>query len=368
VTVVGLGNIGSFLIDHLARMPGVRRVVLIDRDRYDGAPDDPDAGGNFSSQCIRRPDRGRPKALVQARHLKELRPDLEVRALVRDAAEVPLGRWRARVIVAGLDSLAARLIVNEAAWRLGVPWIDAGVEPRTGLIRIHGYEPGPGNPCMACALEDTDYQQLGTRYVCGAPDPNPTPTNGPSPTGGIAAGLLATECAKILAGQKERVLFGRQLIVDTQHHRHYLTDFRVNPACRFDHASWPVQPLPEVSIRSTLRELLAAGDRLLGGAGQITVSFPGQGFALTLACPGCGRQVPCLRWEGRVPAPRRVCPACARPGLRATAFACASELDTSFPERVLGRTLGQSGLYPGDVVRFRTATASAHVEIPCEGV
>ena len=28
VAVVGLGAIGSFLIDHLARMPGVRRIIL----------------------------------------------------------------------------------------------------------------------------------------------------------------------------------------------------------------------------------------------------------------------------------------------------------------------------------------------------
>ena len=51
VVVVGAGNIGSHLIPHLGRM-GLRRVRVIDPDRYDG--------GNLQNQDIRRCDVGRP--------------------------------------------------------------------------------------------------------------------------------------------------------------------------------------------------------------------------------------------------------------------------------------------------------------------
>ena len=366
VVVVGLGNIGSFLMDHLARMPMVRRVVLIDGDRYEGDPAGPDPGRNFFSQCIRRRDLGQPKAIAQARYLKALRPDLDVLALADTAANVPLGRWRARVILAGLDSVAARLTVNEAAWRLGVPWVDAGIDPEGGLVRVHAYQPGSGNPCMACALEETDYQQWVTRHACAPEAASPTPTNGPTPLGGIAAGLLATECRKILAGADDRGLFGRQLILDTQHYRQYLTRFDANPACRFDHATWSIQPLPGLHRKSTLAELLDAGGRFFGGAAKVTVSLPGKAFARALACPNCGHQTPCFQWEGRIRPRSLVCRACRHPSLRATAFMCLTEIDPSLPRAVLGRTLAAAGLRGGDVLRFKHGSGCVCAEIPYE--
>ena len=59
VVVVGAGgNIGSHLAPHLVRLPGVGRVTLVDRDRYER--------GNLPFQDMEAGDVGRPKAEVQA--------------------------------------------------------------------------------------------------------------------------------------------------------------------------------------------------------------------------------------------------------------------------------------------------------------
>jgi len=55
---------------------------------------------------------------------------------------VPLGQLRSDLILAGLDSRRARMEVNRAALRLGLPWFDAGVLGEDLLVRITRYRPG----------------------------------------------------------------------------------------------------------------------------------------------------------------------------------------------------------------------------------
>lgn len=67
VTVVGAGgNIGSHLLPHLARIPEIGSVTLIDPDRYEA--------DNLYSQAIRTRDMGRPKVAVQTRRLSAINP------------------------------------------------------------------------------------------------------------------------------------------------------------------------------------------------------------------------------------------------------------------------------------------------------
>src|SRR6185503_20877711 len=71
VAVVGSGgNIGSHLVELLARMPEVGTLLLIDPDSY--------SKRNLPSQALLPEDVGRAKVAVQARRLARLRPSLEV--------------------------------------------------------------------------------------------------------------------------------------------------------------------------------------------------------------------------------------------------------------------------------------------------
>jgi sulfur carrier protein ThiS adenylyltransferase len=131
IIVVGLGNIGSALVAYVGRMAGVGRVILVDSDAYEAK--------NLASQIVRRHEVGEPKAVVQGRRLREINPALSVTVVVDRVENVPLGLLRGTVLLACLDSRAARRTVNAAAWRNGIPWIDAGVNGEELLARVNVY-------------------------------------------------------------------------------------------------------------------------------------------------------------------------------------------------------------------------------------
>lgn len=158
VAIAGLGNIGSFTADLLARMPDVKHLTLIDYQSYEAS--------NLASQHIAAAAVGRPKAHVVARRLQAIRSDLHLEPLVMDLRHVPLAKLQVDVLCACLDSRLARLMLNDIALALGVPWVDAGVEPSRLLARVNTYRPGPTEPCYACALSPEDYRHLEVTYPC----------------------------------------------------------------------------------------------------------------------------------------------------------------------------------------------------------
>jgi len=186
VTVVGAGgNIGSHLVPHLARMRGVERVTLVDPDIC--------VEKNLASQDITGRDVGKAKAAVQARRLRRISPVLAVKAIVEAVENVPLGLLRGSVLLACLDSRAARRSVNLAAWRLGLPWIDAGVHGDDLLARVNVYFPCPDQPCLECAWDDRDYQMLAQVYPCVGRDApratNACPSSKPHPAKSLPSEL-----------------------------------------------------------------------------------------------------------------------------------------------------------------------------------
>jgi adenylyltransferase/sulfurtransferase len=154
------GNIGSHLTPHLARLPGISRVILVDPDVYEAR--------NLSGQDIRPEDVGRPKVQVQAERLRAIRPELEVVSFQRPLEDVPLGFFEGAIAVSCLDSRIARVHLNERVWRVGAPLIDTAVDGSSLLYRVTVYQPGEAAPCYECAFEDEDYNLLDTVYPCDA--------------------------------------------------------------------------------------------------------------------------------------------------------------------------------------------------------
>jgi molybdopterin/thiamine biosynthesis adenylyltransferase len=283
VVVVGAGgNIGSQTVPHVARMAGVRRVTLIDSGVYEEK--------NLTSQAIEPPDVGRPKAILQARRLHAINPALSVTAVGDVVANVPLGLLRGDVVLACLDSRAARCAVNLSAWRLGIPWIDSGVHGAELLARVNVYLPGPEQPCYECAFDARDYEMLEQSYPCAGQD-TPPATNAPSGLGALAAALQVLECQKLLAGNHAQLAVGRQVTISALAHRCLVTRFPVNTACRFDHDVWDVVALERGAERLTVGQVLAFGREASGESGSLRLGIPHQAFTTALACPPCGRRV-----------------------------------------------------------------------------
>lgn len=334
IVVAGAGgNIGSHLLPHLARMAEVERVVLIDRDVYESR--------NVANQDIVLRDVEKPKVLVQARRLAEIRPSLEVNAIHAPVESPPLGVWRADLIVACLDSRAARQVVNERAWRLGVPWVDSGVLGLESLARVNVYAPADGAPCLECAWSDEDYRLIERPYPCGGPAGAPAPNGASSALGALAAAMLALECQEMLAGEIACAAVGRQATFNARWHRLTVTSFRRNPRCRFDHAAWRIEPLRCDTRAKRVADLLALAE---------TIRVPGQRFVQRLVCPACCGEKRLFSLDGSIDERTRRCSACRRP-MAAPGFDIVESLDRGLPAEVRNRTLDEAGLRYGDVIQ-----------------
>ncbi|MGD2218227.1 MAG: ThiF family adenylyltransferase [Gemmatimonadales bacterium] len=351
VVVVGLGNIGSCLAGYLARLQAIRKITVVDHDVYE-LP-------NLESQDIAAREIGRSKAAVVARRLRAIDPELEVTPLARRVETVPRGLLRADVILAALDSKAARVSVNEIAWRLGVPFVDAGVEPTGGLARIAVYLPGPKAPCYECALCDADYENLEQVHWCTG-EAAAAATNAPAYLGALAASLAAAECEKLLSGRLSESLAGREVVVSARHQTHFVTRYRRNERCRFDHRVWTIETLDARADRFSVEQLRALGNGS-GDAAALQLRVEGQRFHTRLRCSACGETYEVLQLS-RWPIARR----CQRCGgsLIPLGFYSYDRLDlAALPTSTTRRSLQSVGLRDGDVFSLTSGEHERHFEL-----
>lgn len=355
VVVIGAGNIGSHLIPHLGRMPEIAEAVIIDGDRYERS--------NLVSQAIAARDIGRAKAVVQARRLRRINPALAVEPIVDRAERVALGRLRADAILACVDSRRSRLVISEAAWRLGVPLIDAGVDGQALLARVNVYAPGVGAACLECAWDERDYAAVETVYPCQRAAKT-FASGAPSTIGALAATLQAIECRKLLSGRFDEAAIGRQILIDARHHRHFVTTIPCNPRCRFDHEVWPVKVIGGRAGSITLGEAMALGGGSAADCAQIGIEVEGSVFVRQLTCADCGFRTRMMRFERSLRASERICRECGQPAMIAGGFDLTERLDAGLlPRRALGRSLASFGLRDRDVFTLDDGGRKLHFEI-----
>lgn len=355
VTIVGLGNIGSHLVPHIGRTAGIGRVTLVDSDTYEAK--------NIASQDVRRHEVLEPKAVVQARRLRDINPALAVAAIVDAVENVPLGLLRATVVLACLDSRAARRTVSVAAWRLGVPWIDSGVNGDELLARVNVYWPGPDQPCLECPWDEADYAALEQEYPC-AGTPAVRATNAPAALGGLAASLQALECRKLLAGAREQLAIGSQVTLSALGHRHFVTRFMRNPACRFDHEVWDVEPLAASPERLSVGDAFALGRGAAEASASRRLRIAHQMFVRGLVCPGCGeRREVHLQLLGRVRAALRTCVRCGRALRGSGADVCEWLPEDAAAGRMGEVPLASLGIRSGDVISVAGPSRTMHFQI-----
>jgi ThiF family len=355
LVVVGAGVIGAHLVGHLARHPEVSKLTIIDRDTYSEA--------NLACQEIRVRDVGRAKASVQARRLSRLRNDLEVRARVADVRTLPLGELRSDAIFSCVDTRVARQVLNQCAYRLGIPWFDTGVKGDQLLARAHVYAPVPGAGCLECGWSDRDYALLEQDYPCRGE--REIPTGASSALGALAASMAAIEFGKWVGGRVEHLAVGHQVLIDGVGHCDRLTRFGPNPACRFDHRVWEIVPLDCSAADLTLGQAVELG-RLPGSSGPLEFEVDRGRFITGLICPQCG-------WRDGVfflgiPGGSRACDECGSPAVCSPA-GCLDVLNDAADTRgltsgVRSRSLAEIGLRSGDVFTVRDSVGERHFEIP----
>jgi molybdopterin/thiamine biosynthesis adenylyltransferase len=147
IAVVGCGGLGSWIAMALARM-GVRRLVLIDPDRFDRS--------NAPRQMVTPPDLYLPKAHALARHVVTHMVNagevIGVAKGVREAIHLPTGDVTALVV--GVDNNDARLAASCHALDRNIP--AAFCMLSADGVRVQVLLQKPGGPCLRCLLPNLD--------------------------------------------------------------------------------------------------------------------------------------------------------------------------------------------------------------------
>jgi molybdopterin/thiamine biosynthesis adenylyltransferase len=367
VIIVGLGNIGSFLVALVGRIAEVGSVTLVDHDLFS-------EGNRFGQDCPPRA-MGRPKARVMGAYLKHLRPALEVRAIVSAIEDVPSGLLRHSIIIGALDNRLARLYLGRLSFRLGVPYVDGGVQADGRLARVSVFVPGPTGSCIECSWGSADYEALPQRVACdGVPASAPAPTGAPASLGAIDAAYLATQVEMLVRGDTEHLLASKEVLLDTKHHRLCVTTTRRNRRCRNPHHVWSIESTGrtpgEISLAAAFALALPGAadvpaaslkDRVRGTA--LSLRLEDKAFVLMMECRECGRRKRVLRLEHRLAPGDRRCPGCRRMAMIPVPSETLHALESrSVPPAFLDRSLYALG-FREDVFTVVTAAGERHFDL-----
>jgi molybdopterin-synthase adenylyltransferase len=216
--LAGCGALGTVVANLLVRA-GVGRLRIIDRDFVEPS--------NLQRQTLFEEADARealPKAVAAERRLRAINSDVQVEGIVGDltaenCAEL-LGGFE--LILDGTDNFQTRLLLNDAAISLGVPWIYAAAVGSYGVTMT--IRPGD-TACLACLLEgDEKSAALGAEATCD--------TAGVlNAAVGVIASVEAAEATKILAGKPE-ALHGRLVSTDVWSGRFQSIRVARRPDCR----------------------------------------------------------------------------------------------------------------------------------------
>jgi len=223
--VVGCGALGTVAANLLVRA-GAGRLRIIDRDFVEVS--------NLQRQTLFEEADARdalPKAVAAERRLRAINSDPQIEGIVADvtpknATELLSGF---SLILDGTDNFETRLLLNDAAISLGIPWIYAAAVGSYGVTMT--IRPGE-SACLACLLE-SDNPQNGNAAAPAVPIAEATcDTAGVlNAAVGVIASIEAAEAIKLLAGKPE-ALNGRLISCDTWTGKFQSIGIARNPDCR----------------------------------------------------------------------------------------------------------------------------------------
>jgi molybdopterin/thiamine biosynthesis adenylyltransferase len=160
VLIIGVGGLGCEIAKNLA-MLGVGHLDLVDLDIIEYS--------NLNRQLLFAGAKlGQPKAIVAAEKLKEINPNIIIKAYHTSLERVdPIIYKKADVVIGGLDSMNARLNLNAQCIRFGKPLVDGGVSGYHG----HMYTVFPYvNACYECnPLPVGEIDDMAACTVVGIP-------------------------------------------------------------------------------------------------------------------------------------------------------------------------------------------------------
>jgi molybdopterin/thiamine biosynthesis adenylyltransferase len=292
ILVIGAGAIGNEVLKNLALL-GVGNIFIYDRDTIE-------MSNLTRSILFRAEDCTRLKAEAAADAIKKINPDISVVWKAGDIRfDLGLGFIRQMDVVIGcLDNRAARLKINTDCFRIGTPWVDAGIGQLNGQIRVFSPQEGA---CYECSFTEDDYIQVGmpcnrlaSLYISEGKIPT-TPT-----IASIVAGVQVQETLKLLDYKRWE---GRTLVSNELIYNGTVCDVtRVRLVRREDclgHDSIAAEDIVELTNASTEKttfgELLEMIESHLNQSTSVELNFD---IALSVDCTFCKAKTPVLKPVG----------------------------------------------------------------------
>jgi molybdopterin/thiamine biosynthesis adenylyltransferase len=204
IVIAGVGGLGCASATYLTAA-GVGHITIIDYDVVELS--------NLNRQVLYGDeDIGTKKVVVAQKKLSKLNPTVEITPIHAEISEQNVSRLidGAQVVVDGLDTLGARLLVNAACVQQKIPYIYGGVSRLRGMITT--IIPGE-TPCLAC------FNPEGPRGrgVLGV-------------TPALIANLQALETMKLIIGQSPS-LAGKLLVFNGNDTKFRVYDIEKNEQC-----------------------------------------------------------------------------------------------------------------------------------------
>ncbi|MCL0065376.1 HesA/MoeB/ThiF family protein [Dehalococcoidia bacterium] len=195
VAVVGLGGLGGYIVEALARI-GVGRLVLIDGDAF--------VDHNLNRQMFATESNlGSSKVQVAGARVVRINSAVEVvgHAVEANPENLPWLLEGADVVVDALDRLPTRIMLQEAAWKQGIPMVHGAIGGMIGQVMTIF----PGDEGLYALYGRGDVPERGIEVELGCPSATPM----------MVASWQAQEVIKILAGIGEP-LRHRLLLIDAE--------------------------------------------------------------------------------------------------------------------------------------------------------
>jgi adenylyltransferase/sulfurtransferase len=250
-------------------------------------------------------------------------------------------RW-ADVIIGGLDNREARVAINQAAAKMGKPWIDGAIERLEGVARV--FDPANG-PCYECTMSEIDWKMLAARRSCALLTRDEmemgrvptTPT-----TSSVIAGIQAQEAVKLLHGLP--TIAGQGFVFDGTNHQSYLVTYSRMEDCPSHDAMTPIEELPWSVAETTAGDFLERARSDLGPAAVVEVN---QDLLASLECVECRETTPKFGSLGKVTEEEGRCQKCGAPRVP-------QMYHTIADDAALDKTLQELGVPLWDVLAARS--------------
>lgn len=304
ILVIGAGAIGNEVLKNLALL-GIGNIFIYDRDTIE-------MSNLTRSVLFRAEDCNRLKAEAAADALKKINPDINVTWFNGDIRfDLGLGLIRQMDVVIGcLDNRGARMKINTDCFRVGKPWVDAGIGQLNGQIRVFSPDFGA---CYECSFTEDDYIQVGmpcnrlaSIYAAEGKIPT-TPT-----IASIVAGIQVQETLKLLDYKSWE---GRTLVSHEMIFNGTVGDcMRVELVPREDCSAHEtieadeILELPKATAKkTTFAQLLKMVEKELGEGATLELNLD---IALSADCAYCDEKTPVLKPVGLYFQEHLICDKC----------------------------------------------------------